>query len=71
MPVALVCQGCRKCPEEIEEYVDMAREEGYGSASEFVRAEEGTLNHETGHFLCTACYIAAGMPSSPMGWVCT
>jgi hypothetical protein len=36
---------------------------------DFVWREEGTLNRETGHFLCTSCYIKAGMPSSPRGWV--
>ena len=35
---------------------------------QFVRREEGTFNIENGHFLCTDCYIAAGMPSSPRGW---
>jgi hypothetical protein len=28
-----------------------------------VREEEGTYNPANGHFLCTHCYIAAGMPS--------
>jgi hypothetical protein len=36
---------------------------------DFVREEEGTFNRSNGHFLCTDCYIAAGMPSSPEGWV--
>lgn len=37
-------------------------------AKEYLRYEEGTYNHENGHFLCTPCYIEAGMPSSPRGW---
>jgi len=36
---------------------------------QYVLEEEGTLNPVNGHFLCTPCYIAAGMPSSPTGWV--
>jgi hypothetical protein len=36
--------------------------------NDYVRSGEGTYNHENGHFLCTPCYIKAGMPSSPRGW---
>jgi hypothetical protein len=36
----------------------------------YVRNEEGTYNQDNGHFLCTDCYIKAGMPSSSLGWVC-
>jgi hypothetical protein len=36
----------------------------------YVLQEEGTYNPENGHFLCDTCYIAAGMPSAPGGWVC-
>lgn len=35
-----------------------------------VQSEEGTYNPLNGHFLCDECYIKAGMPSSPHGWVC-
>lgn len=39
--------------------------------TEYVLAEEGTLNSENGHFLCTSCYIKAGQPSAPFpGWKC-
>jgi hypothetical protein len=62
------CVGCKKEPHEIEEYVEMAREERV-SPELYVRAEEGTFNRENGHFACTTCYIAMGMPSSPRGWV--
>ena len=65
------CARCRKVPHEIQEYVEMAREEGYATPEAFVRDQEGTFNSATGHFLCTECYIAAGMPSSPAGWVAT
>jgi hypothetical protein len=36
----------------------------------YVRREEGTFNPANGHFLCDACYIAAGQPSSRNGWTC-
>jgi hypothetical protein len=36
----------------------------------YVIIEEGTYNSENGHFLCDECYIKAGQPSSPTGWVC-
>lgn len=36
----------------------------------YVLMEEGTLNPNNGHFLCDDCYIKAGMPSAPGGWVC-
>lgn len=36
----------------------------------YVINEEGTFNPSNGHFLCDECYIKAGMPSSPTGWVC-
>jgi len=56
----------------------LAMNDGYGhlsacplhvDADRYVQQEEGTLNFQNGHFLCTACYILAGMPSSPTGWV--
>jgi hypothetical protein len=65
---APICTGCNKKPDEIEEY----KEAVAGSKTtpdEYVRTEEGTYNPQNGHFLCTDCYIAAGMPASPRGWV--
>jgi hypothetical protein len=41
----------------------------YLTADDYVWLEEGTINEANGHFLCTACYISAGMPSSPTGWI--
>jgi hypothetical protein len=67
-----VCTGCGKHPDELEEYVEAANADNYGSpisADDYVRREEGTYNPENGHFLCTDCYCAAGMPSLPgRGW---
>ncbi len=61
------CNGCSKCPDELEEY-RWAVEDTEMSPDEFVRLEEGTYNTENGHFLCTDCYISAGQPSGPRGW---
>ena len=63
----LHCAGCHKTPEEIDEYQpDYTGQEG--DPREYVWFEEGTLNRETGQFLCTICYVRAGMPSGPHGW---
>lgn len=62
-----ICVGCHKIPEEIHEYLP----EYTGSnlePDEYVKREEGTYNRSNGHFLCTDCYIKAGMPTSPHGW---
>lgn len=63
-----VCVGCDEYAANLDEYVQMGAENDMGAAA-FVRAEEGTYNRTNGHFLCTACYIAAGSPSSRNGWV--
>lgn len=65
-----ICTGCNKHPEEIEEYIEGAAEMET-TPEEYVKTEEGTYNSENGHFLCTDCYIAAGMPSLhyPDQWV--
>ena len=63
-----ICVGCDKTPDQLPEYVSIAEEEGM-SPDEFVRTEEGTYNKENGHFLCTPCYVDAGMPASRHGWV--
>lgn len=36
----------------------------------YIESNEGTYNHENGHFLCDACYIRAGMPTTERGWIC-
>lgn len=60
---------CQRHPDEIDVYKSYAREEGI-TPDEYVVREEGTLNRLNMHFLCDECYIKAGMPSSPQGWVC-
>lgn len=62
-----LCVGCNQTADQLEEYVSLAKEEDM-DPSDWVSANEGTYNRENGHFLCTECYINAGMPSSPMGW---
>ncbi len=61
--IVTYCVGCQRYPDEIQEYVDLAREFEYSSAKEAVRNEEGTLNDSNGHFWCTECYIRVGMPA--------
>ena len=60
----MICIGCKKKPDEIEEYIEMAATEEM-TPDEYVASEEGTFNQENGHFLCTDCYIEAGRPSRP------
>ena len=72
------CIRCFRTPDNIDEYIEAAKPEPsvilsapppYASPDDYVRKEEGTYNPENGHFLCTSCYIDAGMPSRPGGWV--
>ena len=52
----LMCVGCKQAPENIADVCAAAREEGM-NPSDWVRAEEGTLNEENGHFYCTPCFL--------------
>lgn len=68
------CTGCNRKPAEIDEYIEAAAETAAPERypDEYVREEEGTYNPFNGHFLCTDCYIKAGMPSAGVGkgtWV--
>lgn len=65
---SLICIGCGKWPSALSEYSPESTGEDL-TAEEYVWYNEGTLNRENGHFLCDQCYIRAGMPSSPHGWV--
>lgn len=56
-----ICIGCNKSPIRIEEY-QYFREDGYRSADDYVKNEEGTYNPKNGHFYCSSCYIKADMP---------
>ena len=66
-PPTPLCVGCLKTPAGLDEYIDMAKLEKM-TPDDYVRKEEGTYNPSNGHFLCTPCYVAAGMPSTPTGW---
>jgi hypothetical protein len=65
-----ICTGCNKHPDQIQEYIEGAADEEM-TPDEYVMEEEGTYNNANGHFLCTDCYIAAGMPSKhyPDKWI--
>jgi|GEM_PF-5551323 len=58
----IICVGCLKTPDQIDEYLEMAEIEDM-TPDNYVRQEEGTFNPVNGHFLCTPCYIDAGMPA--------
>lgn len=66
-----ICTGCNKTADELEEYIESAKDAGM-TVEQYVREEEGTYNPQNGHFLCTDCYIKAGMPSNhypQKGWI--
>lgn len=75
----LRCGGCKALGHEIEEYVQMASEAEHddderrrphvsdNEVLEWIWDNEGTLNRETGFFLCTKCYIDMGQPSGTFG----
>ena len=58
------CTGCNKPATEIAEYIESAKDADM-EINDYVMEEEGTYNPVNGHFLCTDCYIKAGMPSKP------
>lgn len=60
-PPVVKCKECNKKPIEIQEYIDMAKEEEMG-IEEYVIENEGTYNPDTKLFLCTDCYIKLEMP---------
>jgi hypothetical protein len=57
-----ICKKCRREPNEISEYINMA-EDNNCTPEEFVVMQEGTYNHSSKFFYCTDCYIKIGMPS--------
>jgi hypothetical protein len=63
-----LCAGCRKKPSELAEYIDDAAAAGM-TPDEYCRENDGTYNPSTNHYSCTDCYIKAGMPTSPKGWI--
>jgi hypothetical protein len=64
-----VCFRCGRTPDELPEYFPANTESNILDPIEYVKAEEGTYNIANGHFCCTDCYIAIGMPTAPgRGW---
>lgn len=65
-----VCIGCGKTPEQLCEYTD-PQIIGDMTPDNYVRTEEGTYNRTNGHFACSICYIAMGMPAKryPDRWI--
>lgn len=59
---------CKLFASEMD-YLDTFREPDQTRAS-YVIENEGTYNSANGHFLCDTCYVRAGMPTAPNGWVC-
>jgi len=53
MPLCIVCG---KLASELEEYTQVAKEEGI-EVADYVAREEGTFNSSNGHFACTDCYL--------------
>ena len=62
-----ICIRCNKTPSELDEYDPDFTEDP--NPDHYVKENEGTYNPKNGHFLCIDCYIKAGMPSSPKGWI--
>lgn len=58
-----ICIGCNKHPQDLDDFFDW-KDQGYKDADAMCIDQEGTLNPENGHFLCTPCYIKAGMPAN-------
>ena len=61
-----VCAYCHRTPDEIPEYTDYAVDAGMTN-TQYVLAEEGTLNPRNNHFACDECYIRIGTPSGVDG----
>lgn len=57
-----ICAGCGKTPTEIGEYKDFVLCGEYKTEDQACICEEGTYDRKTNNFLCTRCYIMAGMP---------
>lgn len=56
------CAICGRTPDQIPEYINLAKGSDYQSADAAVRYEEGTYHPAYDKFICTDCYIKAGQP---------
>jgi hypothetical protein len=63
-----VCFRCGKTPDELPEYFPASTGADFLDPIQFVIEEEGTYNPANGHFCCTDCYLAIGMPTANGGW---
>lgn len=74
------CTSCKRHPADIPGYTAEATNYydalppisvvlGAETIEDAYAREDGTYNPENGHFLCNECYVKAGMPTSPQGWV--
>lgn len=66
MGTEIVCFRCGVRPADDYGIRSIAREEEI--TPDEAAAEDGTYNPDTRTFACDRCYIAIGMPSSPVGW---
>lgn len=66
--IILRCNGCGLPPRQIE-LLCAAGFLAQMSADEYVWQRESTLNRRNGHFLCPPCFVSAGSPTSPVGWM--
>lgn len=60
------CFYCGKYANELPSVLAAAQANDM-TAAELAR-DDGTYNRNLNQFACDACYIEAGMPSSPSGW---
>ncbi|WP_270790064.1 hypothetical protein [Enterococcus diestrammenae] len=56
------CAMCGRTPDQIPEYINLAKESDYQSADAAVRYEEETYHPAYDKFICTDCYVKAGQP---------
>lgn len=70
MAIAPYDPRCKRYARDMVELDAYIEPELHKDREDYIRLEEGTYNKINGHFLCDNCYIGAGMPSSPTGWVC-
>lgn len=68
-PTQLRRAKCGKTPSEISEYVTAAAMDGYATAEDYVRENEGTFDPVHNKFLCTSCYVDLGCPVIGVGGV--
>lgn len=54
---------CGRTPAQIDEYLPAYTGQDV-SADDYVWHNEGTLDRDSGKFLCTSCYIKAGQPTA-------